>query len=337
VPAVRKAVITAAGKGTRQYPATAAVQKEMFPLVDRDGITKPTIQVIAEEALAAGIERICIVAAPGGDRQFRQHFRAMTDDERKSFAGRDWALRQSNLLARLGDIISYVEQPTQEGYGHAVYCARDWVGDEPFLLMLGDHVYISREERCCAGQLVEAFEALGHTVSSVQQTRVPQLHLFGTVKGEPLRVWPSRSEGPGGGAVPSGPPQRIHKALAIKEKPTPEYAREHLITEGLPQDTYLCFFGMHVFAPSIFDCLAEHVADDVRERGEIQLTSAQELLRTREPYYAYEVNGSRYDMGVPFGLIETQLALAMTSPFADDVEEALRSLRGCSPPRRGQA
>src|SRR5215831_12865214 len=117
---VRKAIITAAGHGTRQYPASSTVQKEMFPLVDIDGLTKPTIQIIAEEALAAGVEEICIVAAPGDAEMYRQHFRCLSTDLLPAFAGKDWALRESERLARLEGRLHYVIQHAPEGYGHAV-------------------------------------------------------------------------------------------------------------------------------------------------------------------------------------------------------------------------
>jgi len=298
---VTKAVITAAGRGTRQYPATATIQKEMIPLVDRDGICKPTIQIIVEEALASGIEDICIVVAPGGEAVFREHFRELSEDERRTYEGKESALGQSELLGRMREAISYAVQETQEGYGHAVYCAREFVAEEPFLLMLGDHVYISEsDERRCARQLLDVFQEHGCPVSGVQRTPASDLHLFGTVAGAPV------ADG-----------SCVYEARAIHEKPTPEYAREHLRTPGLPEETYLCFFGMHVFTAGIFDCLAEHIRGNVRERGEFQLTSAQELLRTRGRYLAAQVRGSRHDMGTPEGLVETQAALAMRGPFAE--------------------
>jgi len=298
---VRKAVITAAGRGTRQYPASSTVQKEMFPLVDRDGLTKPTIQIIAEEALDSAIEELCIVAAPGDEEQYRQHFRGLSSQLLPAYKGKEWALRESERLADIERRLTYVIQETQEGYGHAVYCARDFVGDEPFLLLLGDHVYISGNAERCSQQVLRVFEREGATVSAVKRTPEEMLHLFGTVRGEPL-------------PDPSG---RLYEVTAIKEKPTPEYAEEHLRTPGLRRGEYLCFFGMQVFTPAIFDCLEYHIRHDIRERGEIQLTSSQEMLRQRERYLAYEAVGDRYDMGVPYGYVETQIALALHSPARD--------------------
>ena len=298
---VRKAVITAAGRGTRQYPASSTVQKEMFPLVDRDGLTKPTIQIIAEEALESGIEELCIVAAPGDEEQYRRHFRGLSDELLPAFGDKEWALRESARLADIEKRLTYAIQETQEGYGHAVYCARDFVGDEPFLLLLGDHIYISGQEERCSQQVLRVFEREGVTVSAVKRTSEEMLRYFGTVRGRPL----------------DDPEGRLYEVEAIKEKPTPEYAEVHLRTPGLRRGEYLCFFGMQVFTPSIFDCLEYHVRKDIRERGEIQLTSAQEMLRQRERYLAYEAVGERYDMGVPYGYVETQIALALHSPARD--------------------
>ena len=312
---VRKAVITAAGRGTRQYPASSTVQKEMFPLVDRDGLTKPTIQIIAEEALASGIEEICIVTAPGDEEQYRRHFHGLAGDTLPAFGNRPWALRESAQLAEIERRLTYVSQASPEGYGHAVYCAREFVGGEPFLLLLGDHVYVSREqvdgvEERCSRQVLRVFEREEATVSAVKRTPEDQLHLFGTVKGRPL-------EGPNG---------RLYEVTAIKEKPTPEYADEALRTPGLRRGEYLCFFGMQVFTPGIFDCLEHLIRNEIRERGEFQLTSAQALLRERERYLAYEAIGDRYDMGIPYGYVETQIALALHSSARDEMLAAIVKL-----------
>src|SRR6187401_2539645 len=124
---VRKAVITAAGRGTRQYPASSAVQKEMFPLVDRDGLTKPVIQIIGEEAIDSGIEEICIITQPGEAGMYRDYFRQLTDAERGPFKGKEWAILESEKLGHFGERIRFAEQKSPEGFGHAVFQAREFV------------------------------------------------------------------------------------------------------------------------------------------------------------------------------------------------------------------
>src|SRR3954465_1503871 len=184
---VRKAVITAAGKGTRQYPASTAVQKEMFPMVDRDGLTKPVIQIIGEEAIDSGIEEICIITQPGEESLYRDYFKRLDDDMVKAFRGKDWAILESEKLGAFGERLHFAEQKSPEGFGHAVYQAKKFVGDEPFVLLLGDHVYISHTKDACAKQTIRVFEEFGvDAVTSVQPTMERMLHLFGTIRGAPL-------------------------------------------------------------------------------------------------------------------------------------------------------
>ena len=303
---VRKAVITAAGRGTRQYPASSTVQKEMFPLVDRDGLTKPVIQIIAEEALGAGAEEICIVVSPGDEEQYRRHFRGISEELLPAFEGKAWAKEQSEKLRHFEKIITFAVQEKPEGYGHAVYCARDFVGDEPFLLLLGDHAYVSGMDKSCARQVVDMYGMCNASVCAVRQTSEDQIYLFGTITGDRVASDPS-----------------AYEITDMMEKPTIEQAEACLRTEGLRRGIYLCFFGMHVFTPTIFDCLEHHIRNNIRLRGEIQLTTAQKVLSEQERYVAFECVGERYDMGIPFGLVETQIALALHSPMRDEILASL--------------
>jgi UTP--glucose-1-phosphate uridylyltransferase len=308
VAKVRKAVITAAGKGTRQYPASTAVQKEMFPMVDRDGLTKPVIQIIGEEAIDSGIEEICIITQPGEESLYRDYFKRLDDDMVKSFRGKDWAILESEKLGAFGERLHFAEQHSPEGFGHAVYQAREFVGDEPFLLLLGDHVYISDVKDRCARQLIKVFEQyLLEAVTGVQPTLEKHLHLFGTIRGNPIE-----------------PARGIYKAELIIEKPSIERARAELVTPGLPAGNYLSHFGMHVFSPRIFDSLEYLIKNDLREKGEIQLTAAQEHLRQNsEKYWCVVTQGQRYDTGIPYGLMETQLALALNGVHRTEICEAI--------------
>jgi UTP--glucose-1-phosphate uridylyltransferase len=305
---VRKAVITAAGRGTRQYPASTAVQKEMFPLVDRDGLTKPVIQIIGEEAIDSGIEEICIITQPGEESLYRDYFRRLDDDMVKSFRGKDWAILESEKLAAFGERLHFAEQHAPEGFGHAVYQAKKFVGDDPFLLLLGDHVYISDVKDRCARQLIRIYEQyMLEVVTGVQPTLERLLHLFGTIKGKPI------DEAKG-----------IYKAELIIEKPSIEEARASLATPGLPAGNYLAHFGMHVFSPRIFDSLEHLIKNNLREKGEIQLTAAQEHLRQHtDKYWCVITQGQRYDTGIPYGLMETQLALALNGIHRTEICEAI--------------
>jgi UTP--glucose-1-phosphate uridylyltransferase len=305
---VRKAVITAAGRGTRQYPASTAVQKEMFPLVDRDGLTKPVIQIIGEEAIDSGIEEICIITPPGEEKLYRDYFRRLDDDMVKSFRGKDWAILESEKLGAFGERLHFAEQHTQEGFGHAVYQAKEFAGDEPFLLLLGDHVYISDIKDRCARQLIRVYEQyMLDAVTGVQPTLERHLHLFGVIRGGPI-----------------DPARGIYKSELIIEKPSIELAREKLTTPGQPAGNYLAHFGMHVFSPRIFDSLEYLIKNNLREKNEIQLTAAQEHLRQQcDKYWCVISQGQRYDTGIPYGLMETQLALALNGVHRTDICEAI--------------
>jgi UTP--glucose-1-phosphate uridylyltransferase len=308
---VRKAVITAAGRGTRQYPASTAVQKEMFPLVDRDGLTKPIIQIIGEEAIDSGIEEICIVTQPGEEHHYREYFRRLDDNMVKAFRGKDWALLESEKLAAFGERLHFAEQKSPEGFGHAVYQAKEFVGDDPFLLLLGDHVYISDIKDRCARQLINVYEKHSlEAVSGVQPTLERLLHLFGVMRGEPIESL-----------------RDIFKVKLIVEKPSIELAREKLVTPGQPAGNYLAHFGMHVFSPRIFDSLEYLIKNNIREKNEIQLTAAQEHLRQHtEEYWCVITQGQRYDTGIPYGLMETQLALALSGIHRAEICEAIARL-----------
>ena len=305
---VRKAVITAAGRGTRQYPASAAVKKELFPLVDRDGYSKPVIQIIAEEAFESGIEEVCIVTPPGHESTYRDYFRPMSNEEERVFKGKDWAIEQARKLAKIGERLHFAEQHTPDGFGHAVYQAKKFANGEPFLLMLGDHIYVSDLQERCSKQLINVFEKYNlEAATAVQPTLERQLHLFGTIRGTPMEGAPN-----------------AYRAELIVEKPSIEFARQNLATPGIPAGNYLAHFGLHIFSSGIFDSLEYLIKNNLREKNEIQLTSAQEHLRQQtDKYWIAHVLGQRLDTGIPSGLIETQLCLALNGIYRAEICESI--------------
>lgn len=297
---IRKAVITAAGRGARQYPASDTVQKAMLPLVDRDGLTKPLLQIIAEEALDSGIEEICVVSAPGDEARYRAQFRSIAEHLRSAFRSVSWAEEQIRKVSELDSRIRFVEQHEPEGYGHAVWCAREFIGDHPFLLLLGDHLYISQEARRCARQLIELASSESCAVSAVQATREHLIHQYGTLTG---RRSQDRAD--------------AYQIDEIIEKPNPTLAELRLQVPGLRAGYYLCFFGMHVLTPTIFELLDDLVHRDERDGDQIQLTSALNSLARREKYLALETLGSRHNLGIKFGYVEAQIALALSGADRD--------------------
>jgi UTP--glucose-1-phosphate uridylyltransferase len=312
---ITRAVITAAGRGARQYPASDTVQKAMLPLVDRDGVSKPLLQIIAEEALESGIEEICVVSAPGDESYYRHHFRSYAANLRKSYPGAPWAEDQARRLVELEERLHFAVQPEPDGYGHAVWCAREVVGPHPFLLLLGDHLYITSESRRCARQLLDLAADQNASVSAVKATREHLIHHYGTIQAKRL---PDRPD--------------VYAISQILEKPTLTQAELRLQVPGLRAGHYLCFFGMHVLNPSIFERLEEDVRDGVREHGQVPLTPALNHLAAEETYLALEARGDRHNIGVKFGVVEAQIALALAG---DDREEMLRLLLETAVRRRG--
>ena len=291
---VKKAIITAAGRGSRSSSASDAVQKAMLPIVDRDGLTKPVLQIIAEEAIASGIDEVCVVSAPDDESYYRRHFAALAD----SAPAEDRSRGVGDLLRRL----RFVVQEEPRGYGHAVWCARDYAGDEPVLLLLSDHLYISREPRRCARQLLDLAEGEACTVSAVQSTREHLIHQYGTIQGKRHH---DRAD--------------VYTVDEVIEKPNPTLAELRLQIPGLRAGHYLCYFGMHVLMPSVFDVLQDLVGRDLRESGSIQLTTALNTLARREKYLAIETRGARHNLGVTYGMVEAQIALALAGVDRDEM------------------
>jgi UTP-glucose-1-phosphate uridylyltransferase/mevalonate kinase len=283
---VRKAVIPAAGFGTRLFPSSKATKKELFPIIDRDGIAKPAILLIVEEALEAGVEEVIIIVQEHDLEAFRSFFNVQVTIENYNKLSRDFQEYARRIL-EIGRRVSFVIQPAQEGFGHAIYCVREAVGGEPFLLMLGDHLYRSNNETPCARQLVEAYNQHGVSVLGLRHTLEDQIANFGTATGNWL------DDG------------RLLSITEFAEKPTVDYARSNLRVPGLPPDRYLTVFGQYIIKPQVFDYLEEHIANNVRERGEFQLTSALDRLRQEDGFLGLIIEGQRYDIGLPEHYLET--------------------------------
>ncbi len=266
---ISRAVITAAG----QEQAATPLQR----IVDRDGVAKSALQVILEEARSAGAEEIAVVVRPA-----------------------DVALFKS-AVGDSGARVELIPQPAPLGYGHALWCARQFVGDAPFLHLISDHLYVSHTAQRCAAQLVAVASRENAAVSAVQATRENMLPYYGTVGGH--RVAQSR---------------QLYVVENVIEKPTPTEAEQKLIVPGLRAGHYLCFFGMHVLTAGVMELLDVAVAA-AGDRGGVQLSPALAALAGRERYLALEVAGSRYNIGVKYGLLTAQLALALDGADRDEV------------------
>lgn len=270
---IKRAVITAAGKSQRTLP--------LHTLVDRDGQTKTALAIIVEEILQAGIEEIALVVCPGDQAAYQA-------------AAGSHAKR-----------LKFLEQTEPLGYGHAVWSARSFTGNQPFLLLVGDHLYVSGAAKRCAQQLVEIASAEKCAVSAVQATHESKLPFYGAV---------------GGKRIPNQP--RLYLVDSVLEKPTPTEAEQRLLVAGLRAGHYLCFFGMHVLTPAVMALLDQQLAA-AAGKGRVQLSDALSSLAARERYLAFEVQGRRYDIGARYGLLTAQLALALDG---QDREEVLSGL-----------
>ena len=285
-PKVRKALIPAAGFGTRLFPASKATKKELFPVIDRDGIAKPAILLIVEEALQAGIEEVIIIVQKDDLEDFRSFFNTQISIEnynKLSPAFQEYSRR----ILEIGQRIKFVTQTAQEGFGHAVYCARDAIGKEPFLLMLGDHLYRSNSAISCAQQLVDAYQEHGTSIVGLRVTPENMIANFGTATG----VWVEEN--------------RLLNINEFSEKPTLEYARNSLRVPNLPDDQYLTVFGQYILKPEIFDFLEMHIKNNLREKGEFQLTSALDRVRQTDGFLGLVMDGRRFDIGLPDYYLDT--------------------------------
>ena len=255
----------------------------MQSLVDRDGLTKTALRIIVEEILSAGIDEICIVVCPGDQEAY--------------------AAAAGNHAGRL----RFVEQTEARGYGHAVFCGEQFVGGKPFLLLVGDHLYVGDGQKRAAQQLVEFAGAENCSVSAVQATHESKLPYYGAV----------------GGHLVAGR-KGLYQISQVLEKPTPTEAEQKLIVPGLRAGHYLCFFGMHILTPAVMDLLSEEIAR--RENRSIHLSTALAKLAKRERYLACELEGHRYDIGVKYGLLTAQLALALEGQEREEVLSGLVEL-----------
>ncbi|MEZ6033328.1 MAG: hypothetical protein R3C17_09560 [Planctomycetaceae bacterium] len=264
---IRKAVITAAG----DYHARLPLQT----LVDRRGEVRTALRLMLDEVVNSGIDEVAIVVRPG---------------------------QQEPYLAAAGPHASrlvFYEQIYPRGYGDAILRARDFVNGEPFLHLVSDHLYLSRSDRLCAQQLVEAAKKHECAVSAIQPTRENEVAFFGTVGGTPL----AQSD-------------NLYEVSTVIEKPTPTIAEQRLIVAGQRAGYYLCMFGMHVLTPTVLTLLQKSL-DNAPDGHNVDLSSSLNQLAGTERYLALEIDGSRYNISYKYGLLLAQLAFSLSGDDRD--------------------
>lgn len=279
----RKAVVPLAGLGTRHFPASHAVKKELFPVVGQDGISRALFHYHLKGLAEAGFEEICLVVQPGEEETIRAYLRGPDQEYLRRLEKHPALLVEARSMTELNGLVTFAVQHEQEGYGHAVYQTRDFAAGEPVLLCLGDHLFRGTSSSPYRELLEASAYSGGKSVSAVNRITEGDLKGYGTIAGTRRKEHPSLIE-----------------VSLIIEKPDPAIAREHLRVDDLGKGEFLGWFGMHLLSPSIYEILGEMIREDIRDGGEFQLTRAQEIQRQREGYLALEMTRAvRYDFGVP--------------------------------------
>lgn len=269
---VKKAVIPAAGLGTRFLPATKAQPKEMLPIVD-----KPTLQYIIEEAVASGVEEILIITGRN-KKSIEDHFDKSVELELElENKGKTDLLEIVRGISNMVNI-HYIRQKEPKGLGDAIYCARYFIGDEPFAIMLGDDMVDNGQGPPCLKQLIDAYEAHNASILGVQEVDKENTDKYGIIDGQKLS-------------------DNIYKVKALVEKPDPDQAPSNV-----------AILGRYIITPQIFDILGQIPPG---KNGEIQLTDALEILKDKEDMYAYVFEGRRYDLGDKLGFLQATVDAAL--------------------------
>ena len=279
---VKKAVIPLAGFGTRLFPATKIVDKAFLPVIDYDGIFKPAILVIMEELIRAGIEEIALIIQPDQkdeyDKLFKkdmtiQHYRHLPRDKR------DYNVK----IQQMGMMVTYIYQREQLGFGHAVGQAKDFAGEDPVLMVLGDHLYHSNIAENCAAQMIEAYEKTGMLTISLDEVEIERVAHYGILTGSFIDK-----------------ERRLMQVEKMVEKPTEDYAKEFMgVKDRRGKDHYYCVFGQYILTPKVFELLDRDIRNYREGNGEIELTKVLDEIRATDGMCGYLVDGDRFDVGIP--------------------------------------
>ena len=277
-----KAVVTAASPTEYHLP--------LQTLVDSEGVAKTALAIILDDLFASGVESAAVIIHPGTRRAFEQ--------AAGEHSGR----------------LTLIEQGNPRGYGHAVWSAHEFTGDDSFVLLVGDHLYLSYEQSSCVRQLLEVASTHDGCISAVNPTHESQLRYYGTIAAARVPTSPS-----------------LFVVHDVVEKPTPTLAEQELIVPGLRAGNYLCLFGMHSLTAGVM----EHLESEIARLGEgesLGLTPTLAHVAGSEKYLAVELAGQRFNLGERYGLLRAQLSLALAGPHRDEVLTALIEITAHSRP-----
>ncbi len=280
--AVKKAIIPVAGFGTRLYPATRGIKKEFCPVVDKDGLLKPVILILLEELIAAGIDEICFIINPDERRFYEDFFKKpLSLDHYESLS--DEMKQYEDRFRRMADKVQFVLQTEQKGFGHAVYQAREFAGDDPVMLLLGDTIYRSNSDTPCTMQLMQAYDMYGKPMVAVHEVPLQDVSNYGIFAGG----WEDQDK-------------TVINLDRISEKPTPLYAEDHLgVTDSDGHRVYMAAFGAYILNKEIFaelDAMCKKNEED-HSKDEVELTVALEHVMKSSGMLAFVPDGESYDMG----------------------------------------
>jgi len=290
VHTVRRAIIPVAGFGTRLYPATRALKKDFFPIPCPDGMVRPVILILLEELVQSGIEDICLVLGSEEERQQYADFfeRPLAEEHLRKLNSE--AQEYENHILDIGKRLHYVYQREKRGFGHAVYQAAQFAGNEPVILLLGDTLYRSDSNKPCALQMVEEYERYNQLMVSIHPIPLPEVSRYGILHG----VWEDKGH-------------HVLNVDVMHEKPKGSYAEEFLgVRNKDGEKEYYSVFGQYILTPEVFSQLHEDIMQKEIEGDhvtEIELTSALDAVRRRSGMVGVRLNGRMYDMGNPAALV----------------------------------
>lgn len=278
---VNRAVIPIAGFGTRLFPATKGIKKDMLPILDRDGVLKPALVILLEQLEEAGIEKICLVIGEDEREEYDRFFGRLPEEHMEKLSKERRAYE--NKILEFGTKITFVYQKERLGFGHAVYQCREFAENEPVLLLLGDVIYESYEEKNCIQQVVEAFEQNGKALVSIHAVKPEDVVHFGILHGQ----WEDAE-------------QTVLRVDRMYEKPTQDYAAECLgVYNARNEKEYYAVFGQYVLTPDVFEELENNIREGRRSGGEYQLTDVLDTIREKHGLFGFKPNGKAYDIGLP--------------------------------------
>lgn len=285
---IRKAIIPVAGYGTRMFPASKVIKKELMPVIDRDGVAKPALLILLQEIERAGIEEIGLIINPEDKADFDRLFkRDLALDHYRKLPKK---LREINVaIQQLGQKITYIYQTEQLGFGHAVYQARDFAGEDAVLMLLGDHIYSTSNLKSCTEQMLEAYESSGQLTIALDEIPLSRTMYYGTVTGQFLDE-----------------EERLMQISDMVEKPTTEYAEVHMsVLDKKGDPRFYCVFGQYVLTPKVFELLERNIHEGLKSGSEYELTSVLREICLTDGMMGYRVDGKRFDIGIPRAYRET--------------------------------